>query len=238
VPSGGNSELPLLRIVIQWAASHFFAGRVKEENVLPANKTIVSPQEADCRAASTPLPSCTLISSPDEGVDVSAVLIHRVGNAAGPSLLVPKSVESPNQQYRLSGWATAVLPTISSARNSSFLIAPVRQSNCFLMNAAVFMYVDTLSFQTNKKSHVDRQGGQRCCYRNQVWPITISLCEFLVEGFTVPFLQALASDSRSLLSHGYQLWKHEPRVTFCRGLIPVQISYTNRYTPAFVNFCN
>ena len=90
VPSGGNSDSALVRIVIQCAASHGFAGKLKGAKVLPALKTSVSPHEADCRAAATPLGSETFICLPGDGEELRAVLIQRFGNAAGPSLLATK----------------------------------------------------------------------------------------------------------------------------------------------------
>jgi hypothetical protein len=83
----------------------------------------VSPQEADCRADVTPLGSVTLISLPGDGVELRAVLIHRFGKAAGPSLLLPKSGVSPDRQYRLSGCARAVVPIMSSVNKNNFFIS-------------------------------------------------------------------------------------------------------------------
>src|SRR5580704_7630524 len=106
-------------MVIQWSASHFFAGNLKGANVLPASSTITSPQAADCKASSTLLLSETLISLPWDGVDASAVFTHRVGRLAGPSLVAPKAGASPDLQYRLSGCAMAPVAAASSTSNTS-----------------------------------------------------------------------------------------------------------------------
>src|SRR5712692_4043601 len=98
-PSGGSwVSGALVRTVIQCAASHFLGGSLKGANVPPACNKIVSPQEAFCRAASTSLLPETLITFPGEGVEERAVLMHRVGRAAGPSFSAPNSGTSPLPQ--------------------------------------------------------------------------------------------------------------------------------------------
>lgn len=85
-------------IVIQWALSHFFAGRVSVPRLEPAATRMVSPHAAAfmsvCTAAVVESGPRTV---PGEGVPLTGVYMQFMGMFAGPSVAGPDHVPEGEQ---------------------------------------------------------------------------------------------------------------------------------------------
>lgn len=99
-PSAGKLALltPVDLIVIQWALSHFLAGRVIVPRLEPAATRIVSPQAAALISACT----ADVVESgprtvPGEGVPLTGVYMQFTGRFAGPSVAGPDQVPEGEQ---------------------------------------------------------------------------------------------------------------------------------------------
>jgi len=112
MPSGGKLALPtpVDLIVIQWALSQPFAGRLSVLRVDPAVTRMVSPHAAAVMSACT----AAVVESgprtaPGEGVPLTGVYMHFVGKFAGPSVVAPDHVPE-GEQYALPEGLTATGP--------------------------------------------------------------------------------------------------------------------------------